>query len=105
MGVVNPNSKWNPYNIKSLNNLVKNRLWDEVVGQKWTNMRDIFLEPIIENLIRRQMTSVAIDNLLGRGRGWTRNYVKSHWGMSFMKARMYFQNNYLGLHEVNDYLD
>ena len=106
MGVTNPNRKGSLYDKDSLTRLVSDRLWSKGVGKSWNAMRDIFLEPIIENLIRRQTPHTTIDRLIGRGKGWTARFIERRWGFTvYEHAKKFFKDHFLGLHGVNDYLD
>lgn len=105
MGITNPNRKGQIYDYDSLSRLLESRMWS-IPGKSWNDMRDIFLEPIIENLIRRNTPKTKIDSLLGRGSGYTTRYILRRWNFnSFQEAKVFFASNYLGLHEVNYYLD
>jgi len=85
--------------------MLKTRLWGSS-GKPWNNMRDIFLEPIIENLIRKQIPHTKIVRLIGRGRGWTARFIERRWRFNTWEdAKNFFETHYLGMHEVNDYLD
>ncbi len=105
MSIANPRAEGALYDKDSLFRMLKNRLWDTGTGKSWDAMRDIFLEPIIENLIRRNTPHTKIDRMLGR-KGFTARYFKRKWNFNiFEDAKIFFATNYLGFHEVNDFLD
>ena len=105
MGVYNPVGHI-PYIPNAVHWLVKSKLWGEEKGKPWREMRDMFIEPIIENLIRNHVSKAEINRLLGRAWAWVDNYVSRRWRFdSFSTASLFFETNYLGHHEVDDYLD
>ncbi len=104
MGITNPRAEGAPYNSFSIFKMFKNRLWD--TGKSYNAMKDIFLEPIVENLIRRNVLGKTIEEMVGRARGWTGRYVKRRWGFcTIQDARNFLATNYLGFHEADYYLD
>jgi hypothetical protein len=69
-------------------------------------MRDIFLEPIIENLVRRGAQQKTIEQIFDRSGSFINAYMNRRWGFTSYEAlKNFFATNYLGRHEVNDYLD
>lgn len=104
MGITNPYGG-QPYDGSTLDRMVQNRLWGST-GKSWTDMKEIFLEPIIETLIRQGTMEKRINKLLGRGNAWTSRYIKRKWNFnSFQEAVNFFKTHYIGLHEANNYLD
>lgn len=105
MGITNPWKKGDPYNAKTLWRLVKTRLWGQA-SKSWNDMRDIFLEPIIENLVRRGAQQKTIEQIFDRSGSFINAYMNRRWGFTSYEAlKNFFATNYLGRHEVNDYLD
>jgi hypothetical protein len=104
MGITNPYKKGVPYSSKTLDIMLKDRLWDKE-GKSWTKMRDIFIEPVIENLIRNNKKAVEVDRLLGLSEQFSYRYIKRVWHFNnYREALIFFQSNYLGRHKVVDFL-
>ena len=104
MGITNPNNKGVPYDKQTLNKMLKNRLWGEK-GESWMKMRNIFLEPIIENLVRNGKKAAEIDRLLDLPSKFTSRYVKRVWRFaSYQDALKFFRLNFLGKHRVDNFL-
>ncbi len=104
MGILNPKTN-KPYNSLTLRNLLRDRLWGKGIGKTWYEMRDIYMEPILEGLYRNGLSDNEINNLLGMHGSFAQSYRKRVWGFdSSLDAINFFQNNYLGYHKYENYL-
>ncbi len=106
MGVQNPHKKGCFYDADSLTKLLNDRLW----GKTWSEMRDIFLEPLIEEVLRKVPSLDKIGELISFisthvRENFISRYVKRKWRFQdVQQAQDFFKMNYLGRHEYDYYV-
>ena len=104
MGITNPNRKGSLYDGNSFDLLLVDRLWGQGLGKRTNEMSDIFIEPIIEAMIRQGSSLQEIADVFGRSVNFIYRYIKRRWGFSGIKeARIFFKTHYLGIHDYDYY--
>jgi hypothetical protein len=97
--------------------MLKNRLWGPNEGLPWggsgskDSLRDVMMEPIIENLIRytdssgKHLSAAKIAGLFGRTDSFIKTYIRRVWGFNTLtEARNFFESNYLGYHRYDFFM-
>jgi len=103
MSIKNPNRKNSFYDADSLDRLLKQRLWS---GKSWNELRQIVIEPIVEEMLRNNVNIEDIDKFFGRGKGFIMRYIRSRWGFkNALEAKKFFKEKCLGFHEYDFYIE